>query len=248
MKKTHDGEKTNIVYLWSVVSIIFAAIIHILFCIPAPAKWLVAKWGAGDILTYASTVSLGLLAIWQNQKFKEENDISQARIENLTNKANELSIIGKIIERETEKITLLKTKTQHFLDACNTESISEDLSDVANQPVDFMKIYVKIKMDNRKKQIIICTVELLSELKSYPNNSKAIELIQYITEYSNASIALVNDMRTTSIVEEKHIKKPSLERNFIVDIYNFISDRENLLQAVIYENLSIEQIKAQYTK
>lgn len=46
-------------------------IIHILFHLTGP-KWLQAKWTAGELLTYVSTVSLGLLAFWQNQKFQEE--------------------------------------------------------------------------------------------------------------------------------------------------------------------------------
>lgn len=55
----------------------------------------VAHWGAGDILTYASTISLGLLAMWQNKKQQEENDITQERMERIIIHANELSIISK---------------------------------------------------------------------------------------------------------------------------------------------------------
>lgn len=42
-----------------------------LFHLTGP-KWLQAKWTAGELLTYMSTISLGLLAFWQNQKFQEE--------------------------------------------------------------------------------------------------------------------------------------------------------------------------------
>ena len=57
-----------------IISGLFALIIHILYSIPAPFEFLVHKWEAGDILTYVSTIALSLLAVWQNQKFKEEND------------------------------------------------------------------------------------------------------------------------------------------------------------------------------
>jgi hypothetical protein len=63
--------KQNSFGLWMVISVIFAVLIHILFSIKTPVSWLEAKWSAGDILTYASGVSLGLLAMWQNQRFKE---------------------------------------------------------------------------------------------------------------------------------------------------------------------------------
>ena len=96
--------KQNGFILWVIISVIFAVLIHILFSIKAPVCWLEAKWSAGDILTYASGVSLGLLAMWQNQRFKEENDKSQERLEKLTIQANELNIIDKIIENETRKL------------------------------------------------------------------------------------------------------------------------------------------------
>lgn len=248
MKKVSEWLKKYMVFLWGIASILFAFIIHCLFSETAPNEWIAAKWGAGDILTYASTVALGLLAVWQNQKFKEENDASQTRMENLTNKANEFSVVSKIIEHENERITVLKNKAQHFIDVCNTEGILEDLSDVATQPSDFMKTYVKIKMDSRGKQIRLCAVELLSELQLYPDDSKTVELIKCISKYSESSIALVSDMRVNSLVEETYTKKKSIEKEFITGIYDFISAREELLNRVIYENLSLEQIKALYHK
>lgn len=57
------------IYIWAGLSILYAIIIHFLFKIPGPVC-LQAKWGAGDILTYASTISLGLLALWQNEKIQ----------------------------------------------------------------------------------------------------------------------------------------------------------------------------------
>lgn len=58
---------------WAVISIVFMILIHIAFSFAGP-EWLQAKWGAGDILTYASTIALGLLAMWQNQKIQEIQD------------------------------------------------------------------------------------------------------------------------------------------------------------------------------
>lgn len=94
------------------------------FSIKAPVSWLEAKWSAGDILTYASGVSLGLLAMWQNQRFKEENDKSQERLEKLTIQANELNIIDKIIENETRKLQEAQICWDDFCDACEFATIS----------------------------------------------------------------------------------------------------------------------------
>lgn len=238
--------KDHLILTWIISSILFAFIIHCLFSEPAPNEWFVAKWGAGDILTYVSTIALGLLAVWQNKKFKEESDKSQGRMENLANKANELTVISKIIEREGVKISQLKQKSQNFIDSCNTENASIDIADVANQPDDFKKIYVKIKMDNRCSQIRLWSVELLYELDLYITDTKAIELSKLVTEYSNASLALVKDIRTSSIVDATYTQKKDLEKQFITQIFNFISERESLLNDVTYGDFSLEQIKAMY--
>lgn len=91
------------VLIFGVISGLFALIIHLLFSFAAPDKLFEAKWSAGEILTYSSTVSLGLLAVWQNKKFKEENDAAQLRTEKLAMRANELSVISSIIDHESKK-------------------------------------------------------------------------------------------------------------------------------------------------
>ena len=62
--------KEHLIQTWIIASIVFAILIHILFVTDAPCDKLQAQWGAGDILTYASTVALGLLAVWQNQNLE----------------------------------------------------------------------------------------------------------------------------------------------------------------------------------
>lgn len=236
----------NLILVWIISSIIFAFIIHCLFSIAAPTEWLMAKWSAGDILTFVSTVALGLLAVWQNKKFKDESEASQARMEALTTKANELSVISKIIEHESGNLSKLKTAKQNFIDACNAEGILSDLSDIANQPNDFRKLYVKIKMDSRSKQIKLCGIELLSELAPYPNDDKMIKLIDLIKGYCDCSMELVNEVRTLSTVDATYKENIEAEKELITSISDFISTREILLNEVIYGNFTLEQIKMKY--
>lgn len=117
-----------------ILCILFALIIHILFSIAAPCDFLIGKWSAGDILTYVSTISLGLLAIWQNQRFKEENDKAQERlekqnkeaqerIEKLTCQANELAIVSKIIETEASRIEQTNQAFDKLYSHCDVRKI-----------------------------------------------------------------------------------------------------------------------------
>ena len=206
---------------------------------------------AGDILIFVSTVALGLLAVWQNKKFKEENDAAQGRLENLTKRSNELSAINKIIEHENINISRLKEKMQNFISACNTEATLVDLSDVAHQPDDFKKLFLKIKMDYRNKQIRLCTIELLSELKAYPDNApdnaEAIKLLQLISKYSECSIELTQKIRTNSSADGTYKEKADAEKELIISFSDFISNREAMLNKVIFEYLTLDQIKAMYS-
>lgn len=236
----------HLIFVWVISSILFAFIIHCLFSKPAPNELFVAEWSAGDILTYVSTIALGLLAVWQNNKFKEESDKSQNRMEQLTIKANELAIVSKIIEYESARISQLNAKSRNFIDACNTENASLDISDVGNQPDDFKKIYIKIKMDNRCSQIMLFGIELLCELGLYNTGVEVTELIKLVSKYSETSIALVKEISTASLKEVTYRQKEELEKQCIQKIFNFISSREEMLNKVIYSDLSFTQIKEMY--
>lgn len=67
-------KKWKWIVIWAMVSAIFAIVIQFLFSKPAPCDFLDAKWEAGDILSYVSTVALGLLAMWQNQKMSYDSE------------------------------------------------------------------------------------------------------------------------------------------------------------------------------
>ena len=236
----------HFIFVWVVSSALFAFIIHCLFSTPAPNEWIAAKWGAGEILTFVSTVALGLLAVWQNKRFKEENDESQLRMEKLTKDANEISIVQKIVEHESNKLHRLRTKIQIFIDACNTQEAVDDVSDVAKQPPDFMKIYIKIKMDSRDKQIRLTAIDLVSELKTYPNNDLTRELISLISDYCNSSTEVAKCIRACSDATQAYTIKAAKEKEFIQKSSDFIAEREVLLDKTIYGNLSLDEIRGLY--
>ena len=66
MKKVHLA-------LYIAITILFLIVVQILFSIPAPCKWLDAVWEAGDFISFAGTIVLGLVSVYQTKK---ANDIS----------------------------------------------------------------------------------------------------------------------------------------------------------------------------
>ena len=133
--KNRNG-KYGWIVIWAIGSIVFAFVIHWLFSIEPTVEFFRAKWSAGDILTYASTIILGLLALWQNQRFKEENDKSQERLEKISNRTNELQIISQLIEHENERINLLRKLFQEFFEVCSCSNIVAEYRDASKNKAD----------------------------------------------------------------------------------------------------------------
>ena len=46
------------IFIWALLSVVYAAIVQLLFSLKTSNQFLVAHWGAGDILTYASIFPL----------------------------------------------------------------------------------------------------------------------------------------------------------------------------------------------
>lgn len=112
------------IFIWALLSVVYAVIVQLLFSLKTSNKFFVAHWGAGDILTYASTISLGLLAMWQNKKQQEENDITQERMERIIIHANELSIISKMIEHEERRVNELDKLLNRFMQNCDPQAVA----------------------------------------------------------------------------------------------------------------------------
>jgi len=169
----------------------------------------------------------------------------QNRMEELTSQANELSIVNKIIEHESEKLAMLRKRKQDYIDACNTEAAMDDISEMPNQQNSFRKVYVEIKMDARDRKIRNATIELLLELDTYPlKDVKSV--IEKVSTYSDCSINMVKAIRSLSADMETRNKKVNAESEFVREMSEFIWKREDILSKVIYGNLSLKEIKALY--
>jgi len=59
-KKSYKGT------LWIIAVVLFLIATHILFKIDAPWEWLIPVWEADSFITFIGTITLGLVAIYQN--------------------------------------------------------------------------------------------------------------------------------------------------------------------------------------
>lgn len=106
-----------------ILFVIIPIIVQGAFCLTTPYRFLQANWSAGEVLTYFGTVFLGAIAAWQNERLKQANDDSQAKLERLTSEANQLSYISKVIEYELIKKSNLESCIEAFQDAASSQNI-----------------------------------------------------------------------------------------------------------------------------
>ena len=250
-------ERNKTVLFWAVCSIIYAIIIHFLFHWENGPKWLIAKWGAGDILTYASTVALGLLALWQNKRFKEENDISQARLEKLTEQANSLAIINKIIDMETNKLKHLKNAIEDFSKACDPADIVSQFQPAGHSEKGRLIVSainargrIRNSLESLSIELGLMANEEIEDLASFPKcifkyseaSSKLIDILS-----DSLSIATEDGLKCTSkswaIIAEQLEVASNLEKEFVAGKNELLLHKEALIDRIVYGNYTIEEIK-----
>ncbi len=94
---------------WLLWSALFALGIHCLFKIPAPLPFFEHVWGAGDILSYISTILLAWIAYWQNQRYKDEADKHQQEQEAILEDTNKkFLLLQENIDRQTRMLLSLE--------------------------------------------------------------------------------------------------------------------------------------------
>lgn len=245
--------KTPLVRNAIIISGIFALIIHILYSIPAPFEFLVHKWEAGDILTYVSTIALSLLAVWQNQKFKEESDKSQAlmdkqnteaqeRLERISAEANEISIITRIVDSDTQYIMHLEKTGLEFLDAAQTGMLMNVIRNAVEEEND--------NAVSKAHSLITYRYTLL--LSAYFSGMRAKE--SDVSKVINAFEKLHSE---TSSVFKNYYSTRKYDLNFVDqhlklyqaalrELNDYLDVRRQLLHRVLAEKLTLEEIRKMY--
>lgn len=247
-KPLKDGFLRHPVLVWAIISALFAALIHIAFSFPAINDFFIAKWGAGELLAYSSTVAIGLLAFWQNKRFKQENDIVQEQLQRIIKEANTITIVNRIIEIENNNLFRLCSALDSFSAACDPIEISTNF---ANSQSNGENTLAAISaMASQEKHIDDSFFSLSRELRLdqrdffHPSDS-------FVTAFCacyEAAKNVVKKLRDDPISSDKDCAE-----NLRNSMLRFISERERLLRRrkqilnkTIYGNLSIEEIKKLY--
>lgn len=231
---------------WGILSILFAIIIHFLFCMTSQNKYLIAKWGAGDILTYTSTVALGLLAMWQNKKQQEENDIAQSRLENISMRSNELNIINKIIEHETNRIHSLQKAMDNFTNACDPQAIA-----LASAKDGLENIPSSVGLTELEKRIDTSFFEIARMLREDHEDRQSFNLIYaQLYKYAKENVTSIREGKF-DFYNQKAVKNMAetlakYRDTFLHEREQYLIKQEKKLSRILFEDLSLEEVRAIY--
>lgn len=233
-----------------ILSVLFAVVIHVLFCLETSNKYLVARWGAGDILAYASTVALGLLAMWQNKKQQEENDKAQNRLENISIRANELNIINKIVEFESNRVQSLKVAMDEFTNACNPQAVGLAMAKEGIENIPSMLGLAELEkvVDNSFVNVgrYMRVDTALQYNDNHPLNKAFANL--YVCTKNNISDLRSNkiDMNDQRKIEALAETLAHFRDEFLQERENYLEEQEKKLKKVLFDDLSLKEIQAMY--
>lgn len=234
-----------------VSSIVFALVVHILFKTPAINEWFIPKWGAGDVLTYSSTVALGLLAVWQNQKFKEANDKAQKemeiqnanaqdRLERINREANEISYIGKIIDFEKQYLETVEASLNDFIRVAGFASMMDTAfsDELTNDDLYNLKHQIM-----RKYEVVIH----FTKAAYIVQNDKSAELNSLYSAMQKLACELIDlKLNTKEISEESLNRMGEIDIDLSYTKLIYISIRQALLNRIMFEKWSLEMVRSCY--
>lgn len=237
------------IFIWALLSVVYAVIVQLLFSLKTSNQFLEAHWGAGDILTYASTISLGLLAMWQNKKQQEENDITQERMERIIIHANELSIISKMIEHEERRINELDELLNRFMQNCDPQAVA-----IAYSSED--KIVCMTQMTELERTIdkdFFAISRLLAEDKVLKLDSDNALKVAFAKLYQTVKKD-INDIRQEKIdmcdihAAGKMAGQLSAERDiFMKEKEKYMEIIQSKLRKLLFEEITLEDARRMYS-
>ena len=245
MKKVKGFINNHLVIMWVICSIVYAIIVNVCFSVKIPISWLKVKWNAGDILTYTSTVSLGLLALWQNRKLAKENKESQEQLKEIIKHSNELSVVQRIIEIQSQRIDRIRKSIDEYSKLCSVQSLEFAIDKAGG-----LRGNVIANMRELERDLSISYDRLNRELKldrrieKDSGNSISKTLERY---YSTMLITIKNNQGTP--LRDNESEKEVLEKlkeEFEKVKEKYIYDQEEKLNSIIYDNLTIAEIKKLY--
>lgn len=248
-------------HIWCIVLTVFAVLILVPVLITILAPSVSSEISADGMLGYiiqsvsaAGTILLAYVAIRQNKRFKEENDLAQQRLEELTKRANELSIIGKVFDYERNKLAEIRQAGDALIHACDPETMVKELFGYFGEHS--IKTAKKIDAPLLDQRISNSFSGFCIALQCDPqyadgNNAltaSALYLSNNAGKYLDALLdVLAREDQKDEDTEDVNSKiREALEQAitlFSIQFWQMIAEKTKKIDIIIYENKSLDEIK-----
>lgn len=254
-EKSEKIQRNNLIAIAIVtIAVIVIAIIPVAISAFAPKVY--SEITADGLLSYivasfstVGTVLLAYIAVKQNEKFKTENDAAQERLERISKQANELSAINQIINVEVARLDRIEEAFYDFSVACDPQELCAIFS-AANSSTDYSR-EVPIKMSNAEKRADDSYFQLISRLRYDCNYSLdgVKKLSDFISEmYQYAKEYITNNNRVHASYFDNFEKFIPCRDDFIKIKETYLRDKNNILDMVLYGNMSLDEVKKVFKK
>lgn len=189
----------------------------------------------------------GYVAIRQNEKFKEENDKTQERLEKIALNANELSVIGKVIEYESTNIAKLTEKVEKYYTACSADGLIEylKLNNITQDENGFC-----LAKERKKSELEQLFSDLFDEVKlDFHNFNRLDKTSDVIFDIKVKTMDLLEKMyevylhNSTGNIEPDVIAFIESRQAFRNEMDILITRKRLYLDSIIYGQISYDKIK-----
>lgn len=239
---------------WCILLIALVVLVSVPILITILAPSVSSEISADGMLGYViqaisagGTIFLAYVAIRQNEKFKEENDRTQERLEKVAANANELSIVAKIIEYESANIARLTEKTGQYYNACAIDEMVEYLKCNSITQDENGLCLAKERKKSELKQLFS---DVFDEVKlDFNSYDKIEETTDTICKLQEAAETLLEKMYEVSLPDstasfEDEAKQLIKIRATFREKMNVLITRKRLnLDSIIYGQPSYDKIK-----
>lgn len=230
------------------IAAIGAIIINVLFTIGRNGNGFHTEWQGADALMFFATIlealgtiSLGAISIWQNMQLQKTNDEAQTRLETISNQANEVSIISKIIDHEERRLTNLEIACEKYIDFCSTFTIEESTKIFASG--------IKERHDTIKQKIH-------NNTSLYQNVTRELswQTVEDISLKKCVSVLYFQALKTFQLLENKELPSQEIlnvmtECWRFTDLYKkYIMVYRTKLDKVLFNELTLNEIRELYNR
>lgn len=251
--------KVKNIIIISFVILLFVVIIPIIINESYKHGYLYSTvWTGADMLMFygsmfsgLGSIILGIIAFYQNKKFKEENDIAQTRIEKsnkesqerlerINERSNELNAINSILNHKIKIFEDIEYELTEFIKNFEPDKLIKCLTSNDKQELVQFKINMTFSF-----------VKVESKIRSF-DNKYATLIINEIKEYQNVVCEISNRYN-----KKKFYKTvPDQDLNKLVEVFGnvflkngeFVKEYNDKFDKILYDNFTLKEVNNLFEK